>query len=251
MRSNADTIPIEECRFIENTSSIYKNGSVWETNKCGKCTIVGLLEKRKGAHIFLVEFEDGTRVKARHSNIKNGNVSNPYHYGNVCGIACLGNANSKHFLYSHWSQMVRRCYDKTHIKYMDYGGRGIKVCKRWLCFEYFLKDIQCLDNYEKLKDGRRFQIDRINNNADYSIDNCKVVTVADNCRNRRSNSFVKVIRNNEVIDIMCVYDVSKKYKIDRKTIRAKVKSGDLFGELRFITSSKMEEQQWREKHSKN
>lgn len=34
-----------------------------------------------------------------------------------------------------WISIKRRCYSKNYKQYKDYGGRGIKVCDRWLdCF---------------------------------------------------------------------------------------------------------------------
>ena len=251
MRINADVILNEEPVFLENTSEVYKNSSIWKTKKCGDIKIIGLLEKRKNVHIFLVEFEDGTRIKARHYNIKNGSVNNPYHYGNVCGVACLGMANSKHFLYAHWNQMIRRCYDTKHIRYTDYGGRGIRVCQRWLCFEYFLNDVQKMNGFELLKDGRKYQLDRIDNNCNYSLNNCRIVSAANNSRNKRNNIFVKVILNGVVDYIGCAMDVSKEYNIDRTTLRKRLRSGSVINNLYFETANENEVKQWQEKHMQN
>jgi hypothetical protein len=57
--------------------------------------------------------------------------------------------------YITWDHMKRRCLDPKHIRYPNYGGRGISVCDRWLTFENFLTDM-----------GARPQgttLDRINN----------------------------------------------------------------------------------------
>jgi hypothetical protein len=41
-----------------------------------------------------------------------------------------------------WQEMIRRCGDYKHRWYHRYGGRGIKVCDRWLnSFEDFLVDM--------------------------------------------------------------------------------------------------------------
>ena len=40
-----------------------------------------------------------------------------------------------------WLQMRQRCARKTHIRFKYYGGRGIRVCKRWDSFAAFLADM--------------------------------------------------------------------------------------------------------------
>ena len=37
--------------------------------------------------------------------------------------------------------MVARCTNERHSRWADYGGRGIRVCRRWLTFENFLADM--------------------------------------------------------------------------------------------------------------
>lgn len=232
---------INNCIFLTNDSSIYSNGSIWETRNCGQCEIIGLLEKHRGYHVFLVKFNDGTLIKARHTNIKNGTINNPYSK-NICNVACTGRIEnvSKNFLYEHWKQMIYRCYDENHIKYKDYGGRGIKVDDNWLCFEHFLKDIETFDNYELLKNGRYFQIDRKDNNKNYSLNNCEIVTAKENSRNRRSNVFIKVFKDGCLIDIGYLTDISNKYNLARTTIKRRVKNKSIVNGVEFQFTTRME-----------
>lgn len=80
--------------------------------------------------------------------------------------------------------MVQRCCNPKHDAYKNYGGRGIKICKRWLKFENFLADM-----------GLRppgSQLDRKNNNRGYTPKNVVWTTVKLNSRNRRSNTFLVI-----------------------------------------------------------
>ncbi|MGW8177201.1 MAG: hypothetical protein ACWGQW_00170 [bacterium] len=82
--------------------------------------------------------------------------------------------------------MIRRCYDPNHISYVNYGGRGITVCDRWLDpikgLENFIVDMGFL---RKTK-----QVDRINNDGPYSPENCRPVDRKTQSRNRRNAVFV-------------------------------------------------------------
>lgn len=73
--------------------------------------------------------------------------------------------------------MNRRCYDPNSTSYRYYGGKGIRVCDRWLNYEFFREDMEA--NY---KEG--LALDRIDSSKDYSPDNCQWLTVSDNVRKR-------------------------------------------------------------------
>lgn len=77
-----------------------------------------------------------------------------------------------------WSNIKARCYNVNHDAYSLYGGRGIKVCKRWLSsFENFIEDMG-------KKPGPKYSIDRINSNGDYKPSNCRWATAQEQIRNR-------------------------------------------------------------------
>lgn len=85
--------------------------------------------------------------------------------------------------YTAWCTMKNRCYTKTHKNYEEWGGRGIRVCSRWLeSFDNFIEDMG-------QKPSRQHSLDRINNNGDYEPSNCRWATSKQqnsNKRNRRN-----------------------------------------------------------------
>lgn len=88
-----------------------------------------------------------------------------------------GLLRKNHPLYGTWKRMRGRCLSKTHPRYADWGGRGIKICSRWDDFSLFVKDMG------ERPDGH--SLDRIDNDGDYTPDNCKWSTVSEQNKNQR------------------------------------------------------------------
>lgn len=80
-----------------------------------------------------------------------------------------------------WCAMKQRCFDKTAQKYARYGGRGITVCKEWLSFCVFEKWARQNGYTDNLS------IDRINNDGNYSPQNCRWSTSKEQARNKSTN----------------------------------------------------------------
>lgn len=82
--------------------------------------------------------------------------------------------------YRIWCKMKERCNNEKDKNYPRYGGRGIKICSRWVnSFENFYTDMgDC---------GEKGTIDRINTDGDYCKDNCRWLSIEDQQNNRRNN----------------------------------------------------------------
>jgi len=91
-------------------------------------------------------------------------------------------------IYNIYKKIIIRCNKENSKYYKNYGQRGIKVCKEWLCD----KGLQNFYNWS-INNGYNdnLSIDRINNDDGYSPENCRWATrVVQNCnqRKRKDNS---------------------------------------------------------------
>jgi len=112
-----------------------------------------------------------------------------------------------------WKSMKKRCFNPNDKDYLHYGGRGITVCDRWLNFENFLADMGSRPTV-------KHSLDRIDNNADYSPENCKWSTKAEQANNQRSNRLI-TIEN----DTRTSAQWAKKMDISKQLIYRRLKMG--------------------------
>lgn len=83
--------------------------------------------------------------------------------------------------------MKTRCNNSKDRRFKDYGGRGIKLCKEWE--NNFLNFYNWAVN-NGYKDG--LTIDRIDNNSNYSPQNCRWITLEEQSNNKRNSIFLTI-----------------------------------------------------------
>ena|SRR3990167_111066 len=105
----------------------------------------------------------------------------------------------KNSFYWVWHNMKERCNNDKLPSYKDYGGRGIKLTKRWYAYTNFEADMYFSFLEAKIKLGEKrgdVTIDRRNNNAGYSKNNCRWVTIKVNDNNRRPRTGTRFLEHN-------------------------------------------------------
>lgn len=125
-----------------------------------------------------------------------------------------GKAGTKE--YRTWSNIKKRVYKTTDQDYPRYGGRGIKMCERWNDFRNFYADMGDAPSPSH-------SIDRIDNDGDYSPENCRWATPSQQTRN--STKARMVTFNGET---KSVTDWAEEYGLPPKLLMKRLYRGDSF-----------------------
>jgi hypothetical protein len=118
--------------------------------------------------------------------------------------------------YVSFTNMLSRCYNPNTTNYGRWGGRGIKVCDRWLehrkGFDNFLVDMG-------YKPTVKHQLDRIDNNKDYSPKNCRWATQKEQMNN--TSKSLKIEYGGNIWDIP---SLALAFGIKEATLRNRIKT---------------------------
>lgn len=187
--------------------------------KFGRLTVLEAAEKdRQNKARWLCRCECGRTKDFDAYNVKSGSsLSCGCLRDETCGnnFRTHGHAKKigKSVEYMTWLNLIARCDNPKNPAYPRYGGRGIRVCHRWNDFAKFIQDMGQRPSPEH-------SIDRIDNNGDYSPDNCRWATRSQQCRNR-SNTLCVTIREESVPLI----DLCGSFGISPDTLRWRLRAG--------------------------
>lgn len=125
-----------------------------------------------GPHAAALE----SRSMKKHG-IRSGKKNSQYRHGDA---QKSGRASE----YLSWRELRTRCRNPHNHAYARYGGRGIRVCDRWMVYENFLADMG-------RKPSPRHSIDRIDNDGNYEPGNCRWATSSQQNLNRSSSAYTR------------------------------------------------------------
>lgn len=217
---------IMERNKIDNPSKYVKHREKYPYDDCIGTTVNHLyfvkeIERSKyNRRQFIVRCECGKEFPCEGVMVFNGSIRS-------CGCykaKRLSESSSTHRLtgtpeYQIWGSVIQRCTNPKDESYENYGGRGIKVCDRWLDFKNFLEDMG-------ERPTPKHSIDRIDNDGDYEPSNCKWSTRSEQNRNQRLRSDNKTgirgvtkVKNSFIVRISGIYIGSYKTLEEAKEAR--------------------------------
>ena len=147
--------------------------------KHGHWTVIGV----DGRHL-LVRCGCGNKSRAQKGDLVNGRTTKCRQCSHAARVGVSNSAVVIHGMADTptqwvWSDMKRRCLSPHRRGYENYGGRGIKVCKRWMTLANFIADMGARPSPEH-------QIDRIDNDGNYNKKNCRWVLKRGQNYNKRN-----------------------------------------------------------------
>lgn len=165
---------------------------IGETNISNEGCITKIVEYNNHNDI-IVEFQDEHKYKVhtQYIHFKKGNCKNPFH-PSVFGHGYLGVDKSNNvpkmsefkngrwrgtWEYNKWMHMLERCYDNK-LKERNPTYKDVTCCERWLCFSYFLEDLEKLKQEYNWNEDEKLNLDKdiLNkNNKIYSLENCVLI----------------------------------------------------------------------------
>lgn len=175
-------------------------------------TVIGPAPPRNGREMVLCRCVCGTVREVRYDGIKRGSTKS-------CG--CLRDEKTKTHgltdsrLYNIWRKMKERCYNKNHVRYLDYGGRGISVCGEW---RNNFSNFHAWATENGYSDS--LTLDRVDTNGNYEPSNCKWSTSEEQQNNTRFNRVISAMGKSQTISMW-----SRELSIPYSTIYSRLCKG--------------------------
>lgn len=153
--------------------------------KYGRLTCIGKDTTRDNRY-YLFKCECGNVKSIIANNVRRGATRS-------CG--CISKEHPAHTIYgfSHtqldnlYKSMYSRCYKPSNARYLNYGGRGIRICDEWLNDKQSFFKWALSNGFKDGHSRSECTLDRIDVNKGYSPTNCRFVTMQEQENNKTNN----------------------------------------------------------------
>ena len=177
--------------------NIKANDPKWIGNKYGKLTVIRPIHNGT-RWLWECSCECGGTTIAQPQRLIKG-LQNACHCGRRRFLHEYHyvHGDSKTRLYEIWAGMKKRCNNPAVKRYDRYGGRGIRYCPEWESYPEFKKWALASEYY----DGGT--LDRIDNDGDYTPENCKWSTLKEQAANRSSSIVIERDGEKHILSDWC------------------------------------------------
>lgn len=165
-------------------------------NHYGRLTVIAFDHVRNRSSYWRCICDCGNETIVRGDCLKSGNTKSCGCLNHEATNVIHGLANTR--LYHTYHAMRQRCYNPNERFFARYGGRGIKVCDEWL------NDFQTFASWARshgYADG--LSIDRIDNDGDYTPENCRWVDQRTQNRNNSRNTVIEFRGERKILTEWC------------------------------------------------
>ena len=152
------------------------------------------IRDRHGHFIVQILCNCGNKKWIRRDHLRSGKIQScGCYHSEVLKVATLKHGHNRSLTvgktptYNTWQNMKKRCLNPKTIQWKDYGGAGIKVCKRWLKFENFLADMG-------ERPSKEMSLDRVNPFGNYEKSNCRWATRVEQANNTKGQYAIQVLK---------------------------------------------------------
>ena len=146
----------------------------------GKLTVLSRDINQGGHTKWLCQCDCGKTKVIQGNHLQEGSTTS-------CGN-CYESKTSRLYK-SVWNKLFQRCYNSKNKDYKNYGGRGVRVCPEWHNYLVF-KEWAYANGYDESSEYGQCTLDRKDVNGDYSPDNCRFITIAEQNLNKTNNHYV-------------------------------------------------------------